>query len=232
MKRLLLWITILTTLFSGGIALTSALGKTAPPPAFAQWFTYPDGSPCPMPCLFGIRPGITKWDEAYPLLKSHPLLMINSLKNQSGTTIVTKSFDVAIKGNADQIYSMRIINNKSDVVNIFYVYLYGLDDTHVTMADVLILFGSPQSITVSPYNGSDATFIQFQNQTLRVTVYKPIPQCAFIPETEIYDFQIRDLESIEESLRFYQWAGFAPLQTYWKRYYKGNDYLYPTDCAP
>jgi hypothetical protein len=75
MKRLLLYIIILTALFSGGIALTSALGKTAPPPAFAQWFTTPDGSPCPMPCLFGIRPGVTKWDEVDSFLKSHPLLL-------------------------------------------------------------------------------------------------------------------------------------------------------------
>src|SRR5262249_11028164 len=36
-------------------------------------FTNPDGSACQQPCLFGIRPGTTTYDQAVVLLKTHPL---------------------------------------------------------------------------------------------------------------------------------------------------------------
>lgn len=36
-------------------------------------FAAPDGSPCPMPCLFGVRPGQMTVDEALQILQQHPL---------------------------------------------------------------------------------------------------------------------------------------------------------------
>src|SRR5260221_3171415 len=40
----------------------------------AALFTYPDGSPCTQPCMFGVRLGQTRQADAITLLKSHPLL--------------------------------------------------------------------------------------------------------------------------------------------------------------
>jgi hypothetical protein len=37
-------------------------------------FSAPDGSPCAPPCLFGVRPGETPFNDAVILLKQHPLL--------------------------------------------------------------------------------------------------------------------------------------------------------------
>jgi hypothetical protein len=39
----------------------------------ANLFSNADGSPCQMPCMFGVRPGITKFDAALSMLKTHPL---------------------------------------------------------------------------------------------------------------------------------------------------------------
>jgi hypothetical protein len=36
-------------------------------------FTNPDGSRCPMACLFGIRPGDTTFQEAVTLIQTHPM---------------------------------------------------------------------------------------------------------------------------------------------------------------
>ncbi len=38
-----------------------------------ELFTNADGSPCKMPCLFGIRPGETTIGEAKALIQAHPL---------------------------------------------------------------------------------------------------------------------------------------------------------------
>src|SRR5207302_1104975 len=36
-------------------------------------FTNPDGSPCQMPCLFGVRPGQMTVDDSLRVLQQHPL---------------------------------------------------------------------------------------------------------------------------------------------------------------
>ncbi len=39
----------------------------------ALLFTNPNGSPCQRPCLFGIRPGYTTFEESEALLNAHPI---------------------------------------------------------------------------------------------------------------------------------------------------------------
>src|SRR5262245_48386933 len=50
-----------------------AVGSHQSPSSFALLFTTPDGSACPTPCLFGIQPDITTYDDAVELLRLHPL---------------------------------------------------------------------------------------------------------------------------------------------------------------
>jgi hypothetical protein len=47
-------------------------GRTQPLPTLPL-ITNPDGSPCKLPCLFGIRPGETTTGEAVRILARHPL---------------------------------------------------------------------------------------------------------------------------------------------------------------
>lgn len=49
------------------------VGSTRPLP-LAILFTNPDGSTCQRPCLFGIRPGETTFDQAFALLREHPFI--------------------------------------------------------------------------------------------------------------------------------------------------------------
>src|SRR5512133_1699784 len=36
-------------------------------------FTYPSGTACDHPCLFGVQPGKTSYADAFALLRAHPL---------------------------------------------------------------------------------------------------------------------------------------------------------------
>src|SRR5438876_6825135 len=65
-------IVMLTILFTWTI-LSSRLVGSAQPLPFSALFTYPDGSPCESPCIFGVRPGYTTHKDAIALLQSHPL---------------------------------------------------------------------------------------------------------------------------------------------------------------
>src|SRR5690349_15497017 len=57
-------------------------------------FTNPDGSPCEHPCLFGIRPRVTRLDEIESLLERHWLVQGRVIKDATlaeGNFIVLKA---------------------------------------------------------------------------------------------------------------------------------------------
>ena len=72
MKRLVCWCVVLNSLYIvfTVLAVLSARGQTNP---FASMSMSPDGQACAMPCLFGIEPGVTTYQEAIRLLRQHPL---------------------------------------------------------------------------------------------------------------------------------------------------------------
>ncbi len=59
-------------LFSAVIFLARFAGLHQPV-TFGGLFTNPDGTPCQPPCLFGVRPGETRIEDALRLLHEHPL---------------------------------------------------------------------------------------------------------------------------------------------------------------
>lgn len=65
-------LTVLTAVGLAAIGLSIAIGLHRTDP-MAPLFTYPDGTPCPMPCLFGIQPGITAREDALALAAAHPM---------------------------------------------------------------------------------------------------------------------------------------------------------------
>ena len=63
---------VLIAALSGAILAIHLIGGLFPNP-IAVLFTNPDGSPCQMPCLFGVRPGVMTLDEGLRVLDQHPL---------------------------------------------------------------------------------------------------------------------------------------------------------------
>jgi hypothetical protein len=71
--RLLRLSFLLVGSFAALITAIRVLGG-AQPNILATLFTNPDGSPCPMPCLFGANPNEMTVDQALKVLTAHPLL--------------------------------------------------------------------------------------------------------------------------------------------------------------
>src|SRR5260221_2458504 len=80
----LLLIPFLVTTVS--VYATRMIGGLHPSPA-AMLFTNPDGSPCKLPCLFGVRPGETTVEEALRLLVAHPLTHSFALTSKNPLTL-------------------------------------------------------------------------------------------------------------------------------------------------
>lgn len=77
MQRFIQFTMVVLVFFVGGVAAVHAGGNVAPS-HLALLMTYPDGSPCPAPCILGIRPGYTLRQQVPGLLRQHPFVQDNS----------------------------------------------------------------------------------------------------------------------------------------------------------
>src|SRR5215831_14610393 len=70
----LLRLTLLLIVFTSCTVFASCYIGTTQPPTVNVVFTNPDGSPCQMPCLFGIRPNITRLEDLLQIEATHPYI--------------------------------------------------------------------------------------------------------------------------------------------------------------
>ncbi len=232
MKRLIIWIIVLTVLSSGGIALTKQSGGTAPRPAFAEWFTYPDGKPCPMPCLFGIRIGITKLDEAEAILKQHPGVRITRKfgddSDPSGRTMF-------LNGDTDTSGHLELVlepdSEKTPEIEHMRLYLIGDMSGKTTFYDILLAFGYPEGVHPAAFDTGSVIGSQYEyfNETVRFSLetFRSQDLCQFelgekVILISLYSHRYRRNHFIGAE-EFYPWAGITN-NTYWERYYKYKEY--------
>lgn len=213
MKRLFLWITVLMVLFGGLIPFAGALGKTAPPPEFAKWFTYPDGSPCPMPCLFGIRPGVTRWEDINETLKIHPILANSSdLYIQEGPYAGQKTISFHSKNGLS--FDLGVYSQVGGILNYVILFEPQIEGKIFTFKDMLLLFGSPQKASINPYNADNISETLFLENKMFLILKDETCSPIIRPQTPISSLTIfksdmSNQEIIElYGLPLYRWSGF------------------------
>src|SRR5436190_24167966 len=81
---------MLIVVLSGAILAIHLIGGLYPNP-IAVLFTNPDGSPCQMPCLFGVRPGKMTLDEGLRILDQHPQTHRMKYKSSDAYTLTLYS---------------------------------------------------------------------------------------------------------------------------------------------
>jgi hypothetical protein len=73
MPRLLRFILFLSFIAALMLLAVRLLGGTRPAMALTTIMSKPDGTACDRPCLFGVRPGETSFEQARQILHSHPV---------------------------------------------------------------------------------------------------------------------------------------------------------------
>lgn len=167
MTRLIRWllsligtIAILTTLC---ILIARGVGDRVPL-SMAIWFTNPDGSACPTPCLFGVRPGVTDRETAIRTLQAHPfshdfdlITLIPFRLERDGGSILMISFNTTPDGIIDEITLLNFVR-----------YVVPLDARPSpaigTLGEVVALFGAPEFVQLS--TGGDPTFLYGDKQLI------------------------------------------------------------------
>jgi hypothetical protein len=137
-RRVLVLFAISTT-----VILTSRLVGSAQSLPFSALFTYPDGSPCESPCLFGVRPGYTTHEDAIALLRSHPLTQnLSHWIDESG-----------VDNFGGEYITISIAPDVSWISIRDYRPTFHVTSTRElprgTLADVILLFGAPEAVELS-----------------------------------------------------------------------------------
>jgi len=105
----------LSVVLIGGILASRVLGMAQANPV-ATLFTNPDGSPCRMPCLFGVRPGEMTLEEGLKILDQHPLThRMTARYSDLGVVVFSKEawINFAI-GNSKQIAAIDLAYHVGD----------------------------------------------------------------------------------------------------------------------
>ncbi len=159
MTRLALWPVIMTTaLFCGALVLSRLIPNDSH--ALRAFFAAPDH--CAMPCWAGIRPGVTRLDEAIQLLQQHPWVGHLSLEGElaSGKTsaLIWWHWNGQQSPLIDGQVDGRLIS-QNDVVQFIVI------STRVSMGDARVVLGPPAQGRLM-LDGADSTASRFDHLTV------------------------------------------------------------------
>jgi hypothetical protein len=102
----------LILLLAALVGSLSGLGRTQPVLA-APWFTYPDGTACIQPCLFGIRPDDTSYQSAIQILGMHPFTRAFDFHLGPGPAIIRgrQMSVILVTGTTSEIVRVSLVRN-------------------------------------------------------------------------------------------------------------------------
>jgi hypothetical protein len=222
-RRVLVSVLVLTLLVGAFVVIR----RTPDVPTLAPWFTYADGSPCPMPCLFGIRPGVTPFSEVDRLLDAHPL---TRERHPAGRHVQPGTVDIddylffgdEIIG---RLYMYGDANGYPEAILISSLRVKGQIASFLTM---LYTWGFPPGVSLSPYNYNETNSFSFSRQTTIIDfVGRAKPVCSFQLDEEISSLAVFSPSRFAEYMpplesgspqSYFPWTGFSR-RTYYGLYY-------------
>ena len=125
MRLIRLFLVVIGTLFGAMLAI-HLIGGLYPNP-MAVLFTNPDGSPCQMPCLFGVRPGQMTVDEGLEILDKHRLTHGMEFDHSRSTAIGS------LLDNKETFVEI-ISDDHKQIAEIVLGYNFGTNPEHLELA--------------------------------------------------------------------------------------------------
>lgn len=143
LNRLVLFLLVFLSL---AIAVARMIGSRYPSP-LDLLFTYPDGSPCQRPCLFGIRTGETKAADAVSMLKSHPITREFILVQQNPFIVGKDGTTIAFTKTPDELVDDIILITHPALGASITNALNSLPE-FISSGDMVEKFGSPDFVWI------------------------------------------------------------------------------------
>lgn len=191
------------------------------PSSFDLLFTYPDGAPCPGPCLLGARPGETMLDEAARLLREHPLTRdMVSIRDPARDGLLFGGDSVGIGLIGDSEGRLALI----DVLLEPPALLQGrrlppnpLQDTN--LAGILAAIGVPDYIefTVS----ASGPMLQSYYQDRRLFILTQREDASRVDRSDLLVFMYVSRQEAPVRPSMYPWHGLSRIRRYFDAHFGG-----------
>ncbi len=204
------------------IVATIRLQGYGSPTPFATLFSNPDGVPCRLPCLFGIRPAETGFDDAIKIIRSHRLLGISQpykIKlSYTGSPIEFSGAWVGQSFLSSHILRISVYKDDDDKVSQIKLDIayddiltsQTVDQSLLSLAEAINVLGLPTP-SLDRY-GFISTIFYFQNNSIMVNV---IPT-EFKSKRGLYEPHLTDRINLIEVTSPYEvsggqlkWCGFT-----------------------
>jgi hypothetical protein len=127
------------------VARIRPIAPPEPPTQLLRLLTNPDGSPCQLPCLFGVQPTMP-WSDAWEVVRSHPLIQQLQLSGVHENSIRFSGRGVAVS--LDSPYDQSLGPEVASV------HLFSIserpdeDQPAVSLGDILTTLGRPDSVHI------------------------------------------------------------------------------------
>lgn len=151
MARLVRIALALTLLFSAaiGMALRARAGEAG---AFLMLLSGPEGEACPLPCLLGIRPGVSTLDEALAALRAHPLTQGYRQRHQTNFNGATGEIGLQFTGPGPTVYLSGQLGARVIALAVWYSGAAYIPDgppaASPRVGEMIHLIGAPASVRI------------------------------------------------------------------------------------
>jgi len=200
------------------------------PSALAEIFTNPDGSPCEMPCMFGVRPGVTTFERALTIFHEHPLT--RNLKPPTLTTGYSESHALVFVGasggvilysdtQSNPVVETMLICFSLDAVREYTITL-GQEDIPISpsfdrviqaakLGDVLGYLGSPSEWSIDLYRHPRIFSLRYPKYSMGISSFDTRlgETIAYWESSNPYDFTLVD--PLLEGNSWRPWRGLTQL---------------------
>jgi hypothetical protein len=190
---------------------TRLLGGTRPALALATIMSKPDGTACDRPCLFGVRPGETSFEQATQILNSHPLTHDAKWSDDHTLQLTGPSAYVAFSLTSDELIDSITFTDNLDDSGI--PVPGSLVDT-ITLGELILAFGKPN--VALP--GSNYFVPGFPDVGIIAAAARPSNLRAFVKAgTPVNMIMIYVVRPCPKNFNYFvhPWIGFKPFVKYY-----------------
>jgi hypothetical protein len=184
------------------------------PSAFGLLFTLPDGSPCPAPCLFGVRPGETSYDEAVARVQTHPLLSgLLIIRDPARNGILFGGESIGIGLVADSSGRLALIDVLLEPQSAFTGQVLPPNPlTGVTLAQIIAATGTPDFVEFTATSQGPMLQTYYQSHRLFAVTRRNALHRLTPDDPLLYLFMTTQQASVRPGM--YRWGGFTTYSRY------------------
>ena len=204
--RVLLLVSVIVIVCAGplfGVKLAESRQESE----LSKWFEDTYGIACTQPCLFGITPGVTRYDDALKMISQHSETrsMQKGAANSFGSVFGDERFSIMLTQTQNGYVGDITITNNVD----YFTPIVAPD--YFKLGQLIAAVGSPSHITLGDYGSSPDYYFFFEGR-LVAQVWNADISCKIDPQVAYQTLELQNYDSRGSDAL--PWKGFARRDKY------------------